>query len=98
MALRVSWDNEAENNLEAITEFILNNWNEKILVSLFKELNESIEQIQKFPESFAESNIKKEIRKCVVNKQISMYYSITKSEIEIRALIDNRQDNNKLKL
>jgi len=98
MALRVSWDNEAENNLEAITEFILNNWNEKILVSFFKELNESIEQIQKFPESFAESNIKKEIRKCVVNKQISMYYSITKSEIEIRALIDNRQDNNKLKL
>lgn len=97
MALKVSWDDEAEKNLEEITNFILDNWNENILAGFLKDLNQAIEQIKKYPLSFPASQIKEGIRKCVINEKISLYYSIKKSEIEIRTLLDNRQDNEKTK-
>jgi addiction module RelE/StbE family toxin len=97
MALKVSWSEEAENNLEEITEYIINNWNDSVLEKFLYKLNKSVNHIQEFPESFPVSLVVDGIRKCVINKQISLFYSVTKSKVEIHSLFDNRQDDEKLK-
>lgn len=98
MALKVIWSEEAENNLNEISECILESWNEKILQEFLGKLNYCIKQIQQFPELFPASLVAYKIRKCVITKQVSLFYIISKSGIEIAALFDNRQSAEKLKL
>ena len=98
MALKIIWSDEAEKNLEEIAEFILQTWNEKILIQFLDKLNKSIHHIKQFPEMFPVSLKEKGVRKCVITKQVSLFYSLSKEEIVIVALFDNRQSDDKLKI
>jgi plasmid stabilization system protein ParE len=61
-------------------------------------LKAKIEQIAKTHRMYEASSKRKAIRRCVINKQVSLYYRMGKEEIEVITIQDNRSNPRKLKL
>jgi hypothetical protein len=57
-------------------------------------LNDFEKIISEYPTLYSESP-KKKIRRAVLSKALSIYYSINKNKITIVAIIDNRWEENK---
>lgn len=60
------------------------------------KLEKAITLISNRPKLFRETNSRKNLRKCVLNKQTSIFYKVTGKSIFIVALFDNRQDPDKV--
>ncbi len=82
--------------LDNLLIFLENEWSAKVKQDFIQRLNKSLHQIQKLPESSPESNKIKGLRKCVVTKQITVFYKYSERTIDIVAIFDNRQDPNSL--
>lgn len=96
MRYKVKWTLLAENDFEAITDYLLKNWDTSILEKFIKITENSIQQISSFPTLFPIIYKKKKIRKCVLTKQNTLYYRIVRTEIQILRIFDTRQDPGKL--
>ena len=88
----------AERKLLKLSEYLLDNWNLKTRDKFIEKLTEKIEQISKQPESCPQSSEFKGLYKCVVTKQTTLYYRISRelNEIEIITIFDTRQNPDKL--
>jgi len=89
----------AEIKLSQLSAYLLENWGQKSHNDFFKKLTKRLNQISFHPESCPISNEFGGIYKCVVTKQITLYYRILKEaeEIEIITIFDSRQYPNSLK-
>ncbi len=62
------------------------------------KFDEIILIILKDPDTFRKSDTKKNIRKCVISKQTTLYYKFNNKEIRLLSLFDTRQNPIKIKL
>ncbi len=97
MALIIKWTVRAKNDYTLILEYLHTNWTKKELQKFTNKTSKVLLQIAEKPEIFPASK-KKNIRKCVLIKQVSIYYRIKKNEIELLTFWDNRRTPKKLKL
>ena len=86
----------AEKKLEKLFEYLIKEWSVKVKKDFVEKLDSSIEIIKSQPEIFPESKKGKNLRKCVVTKQTTIYYRYNSKRINIVTLFDTRQDPNKL--
>lgn len=93
----IKWTFRAKNDYRLILDYLETNWTKKELLKFTTKTSKIIVQISKTPKAFPSSN-KKNIRKCVLIKQVSIYYRIKKNEIELLTFWDNRRKPKKLKL
>ncbi|MCB0748357.1 MAG: type II toxin-antitoxin system RelE/ParE family toxin [Ignavibacteriae bacterium] len=93
---KIIWSNEAFENLKNILEYLEFQWTKKEINNFAKKLDRRINLISEFPFIFPISPIKKSVRRSVLTKQISLYYQINESSVEIITLIDNRSDPDKI--
>lgn len=77
-------------------EYLEKEWPENVKDEFINKLDKSIDQIRKYPESSEESKIKKSVRKFVVTKQTTIFYSFDSNTIKALTLFDNRMDPEKL--
>ncbi len=82
----------AKFKLNKLLHYIEVNWGVNAKEKFLNKLENSVDQLSKFPQSYPASRIKKGIRKSVITPQISLFYRIHKKAIEIITVIDNRQD------
>ena len=61
------------------------------------KLDSFVVLIQKDPGIFPKSEANKKIRKCVISKQTTLYYSFNNQEIRLLSFFDTRQDPTKIK-
>jgi len=89
----------AESKLLKLSEYLLENWNLKTRDKFIEKLTGKIEQISLLPESCPQSSEFKGLYKCVVTKQTTFYYRISRelNEIEIITIFDTRQNPKKLR-
>lgn len=89
----------AERKLLKLSEYLLENWDLKTRDKFISILTEKLQQISTQPESCPKSSDFKNLYKCVVTKQTTLYYRVnyTKKEIEIITVFDTRQNPEKLK-
>lgn len=97
MSHRIKWTFRAKNDYLLILDYLEENWTKKELLKFTAKTSKTIVQISKTPKAFPASK-KRNIRKCVLIKQVSIYYRIKKSEIELLTFWDNRRKPKKLKL
>jgi plasmid stabilization system protein ParE len=97
VALIVKWTARAKTDYTLILEYLHANWTKKELQTFTGKTAKVLFQIAKNPKIFPASK-KKDVRKCVLIKQISIYYRIKKNEIELLSFWDNRRTPKKLKL
>ena len=97
MGLIIKWTLRAKADYIAILEYLDVNWTKKELQKFTNKTNAIIVQIAENPQAFPSSK-RKDIRKCGLIKQVSIYYRIKKNEIELLTFWDNRRKPKKLKL
>jgi plasmid stabilization system protein ParE len=98
MVWKVKFSTRAEKNLIEILKYLKENWSLKTSKDFIAILNKKISNIKTFPYSYKSIEDRKNIRKCTVIKQVSLYYEVRKADIIIITLFDNRQDPDKLNL
>ncbi len=94
---KVKWSDEADRNLNKVIKYLEQNWTEREIKKFMKKLNKHISIIQNQPDSFPKTN-NFNVRRSVVTKQITLYYSISQDTLTIVSVFDNRQDPKKLKI
>ena len=92
----VFWSSEALKNMETIFLYLEENWTQRELRKFAKQLDKQIKLIQRNPFLFEKSERSIDLRRSVLNKQITIYYRIKFSEIQILTLFDSRQNPDKL--
>jgi plasmid stabilization system protein ParE len=94
---KVLWTEEAIENLSKVIKYLEENWTEKEIKKFLTKLNKHISLIQTQPDSFPKAN-NYNVRRSVVTKQTTLYYSISQDTLHIVSIFDNRQNPKKLKI
>lgn len=93
MKRKIFWSEEAENILTDITEYLKDEWSEKSANKFLDSVETKTSLLSDYPEMCETSPSKKDLRRCVITKQVSLLYSFNKQEVNIHTVIDNRQQN-----
>lgn len=89
---KINWSDEALDKLDRILEYIFEEWGINPVLDLQKEIESLIIAIGNNKKLCSDSKIIG-LRKCVLSKQTSLIYKITKSHLEIVTFLDNRSDH-----
>ena len=95
--LKIRWTEEATKNLEGIIVYLETNWTTKELIKFFQKFEKQLIILSNFPEAYSISQKKRRIHRCVLTKNLSIYYKVTNDSIFLLSLFDTRQDPAKLK-
>ncbi|GAA0870882.1 hypothetical protein GCM10009117_00270 [Gangjinia marincola] len=71
----------AEEKLSDVLDYLLNRWSNRVKQEFIRKLDQSVSVIQEHPESFPPSLLIPTLRKCVVTKQISIFYEFDDENI-----------------
>lgn len=97
MPNKINWTLEAEEDFKQILEFLSHNWNNKIALIFIDKVDQNIRRIQHSPKLHAKINKEKQIRKCVITEQNSLFYRIEGNVITLLRIFDTRQNPDTLK-
>ena len=98
MANHLIWNERAANEYDRLFVYLLDEWGENTALRVIFEIDQKIKNIREQPELFPVFIKKKKIRRCVASPQTSVYFKLIHQNIEIIAVIDNRQNPKKRKL
>ena len=87
----------AANKLKQLLNYLEENWSRKVKQDFIKHLDKNLENIQRFPESYEHSYIKRELYRCVVTKQVSIFYQFDDKNINVVSIFDTRMNPARLK-
>ena len=99
MAL-IEWSSEAEQNLNVIFDYLETTWSKREISNFAKKLELNLQLISNFPTAFPYYCKEKNIRRCVLSPQTTIYYSEVpiESKVVIITLFDNRQSPDNLNI
>lgn len=97
MVFSIIFSDRASDELTSVLEYIENEWSLRISNEFTKLFNEKIINIQSNPFLYPPFRNKKNVRRCIISKHVSLYYRIKSDEIQIITLFDNRRDPKSLK-
>jgi len=92
MSFSILWSIESKITINEITAHLEKEWNAEIVNNFLDRVYEVIETISKNPLLYPCMDNEKNIHRCIVVTQVSLYYRIRKSEIDLMVFWDNRQD------
>ncbi len=93
---KIIWSADAVSDYDQNIEYLLDEWGIKETQQFIDEIAEMLNTISKMPELFPLSDYRN-IRKCVVRKQISILYTVKDDKIELVRVWNNKQNPKKLK-
>ncbi|HRN28059.1 MAG TPA: type II toxin-antitoxin system RelE/ParE family toxin [Ignavibacteriaceae bacterium] len=93
---KLKWSLQARNDLKNVINFINDNWSEKEVREFAKKLHKRISLIKTYPSLFPKSLHKQNVRRSVLTKQITIFYSKLNDTINIISVFDVRQDPKKI--
>jgi len=96
MIRTIKLSKRAAKKLDKLLEYLETEWSVKVKQEFIDKLDKSLKLIQKNPDLFPESTMKRDLHKCVLTKQTTIFYRVDKKNINIVTLFDNRQDPKKL--
>lgn len=88
----VIYSNTALENASSIKKYLLNYFSEKEVDHFFSLLQSFETAVISFPKLYPPASKKKNIRRAVLSKPLSVFYRIQNSNIEVLAIFDNRCD------
>ncbi len=97
MALTVRYSLRARQEEIKLLEYILEKFGQKSAKEVYQKIEEVLNIISGMPEIYPASRKQKGLRKCVFNKQTSLYYRIQDNYIEVVSFRANRKSPKKFK-
>lgn len=95
MAYQVRWTQNAVEDLEHLIEFLRKEWSPRSAQAFIEKVFYKIEIIRNLPNIGTRSEKMPDVRRILVTKQTSIYYSLKDGVITILNIFDNRQDPTK---
>lgn len=94
----VIWTPKARRSYFEIIDHLEKTWTEREIRKFISDVDHLLVLIKQNPEIGEESGKRKDVRKCLITKQSSLYYRIKPHRKELQLLLfwDNRQDPEKL--
>ena len=89
---QVVYTNTSLKNATAIKKYLLHKFTQKEVDHFFSLLQSFEAAVVPFPKLYPTTNKKKNIRRAVLSKALSVFYRIENSTIEVLAILDNRCD------
>jgi plasmid stabilization system protein ParE len=89
---KVVWSENSLSELKEIIEYLESNWTGKETSKFFKKLEKTIKQISINPLMFPKTEKKESVRRCVLSKQLTLYYQTDTNYLYIISLFDNRRN------
>lgn len=83
--------------LNALFEYLENEWSEKVKSDFIVKLDRALNLIKSNPESFQKSELVKGLHRCVITSKTTIYYRYNNEFVFIVTLFDNRQNPKKLR-
>lgn len=80
-----------------LLEYIVREFGEKKAKEVFERIEKLLDQISKTPEMYRASSKRKNLRKCFLSKQTSIYYRVHNEHLEIVSFRGNQKDPGKFK-
>ena len=98
MAYKVKWSEKSKDDLIQIIDYLIDNWGRNSAKKFKKTVLQTIDLISTIPTIYPLTEYRENVRRCVVVKQVSMYYQINEDakEIYIVRFYDNRRDPDKI--
>lgn len=95
---KVHWNRLARSDYYQNIDYLLREWSEKDAQEFIDEVDDIEFILKQGNLDFQDTNIK-EIKRCIICKQISLFYRvIDESNIELLRFWNNYQDNKRLKI
>jgi plasmid stabilization system protein ParE len=90
----IEWTSEAEQNLNAVFDYLEENWTQREISNFAIKLESNLQHISEHPTAFPYYSKEKNVRRCVLSSQTTIYYTEVPFEnrIVIITLFDNRRD------
>ena len=98
MTYKIIWTVTARNDYVEIVDYLVGVWGEKSTLNFKNLVNKQLKLISKIPKIYPKTQARENVRRCVVVKQVSMYYLEIEpdKEIIIVCFYDNRKNPDKL--
>ncbi|MGO1752322.1 MAG: type II toxin-antitoxin system RelE/ParE family toxin [Psychroflexus sp.] len=96
MNRKVDISKTAKKKLDKLFDYFIEKWSVNVKNEFVEKLDNCIDIIKQQPEAFPESNKRKGLRRCVVTKQITLYYRFNSKRINLVTIFDTRQKPKKL--
>ncbi len=92
---QVLWTPLAQSSYQEILDFVFEQWSIDVVTQLDDEVQKLLARLEKHQNICPPINENKNIRKCVVSKQTSLFYRIHENTqtIELIAFVDNRANH-----
>ncbi len=98
MSYKVLWTSEAEQTFNQNILYLEYEWTEVVIENFINKAEESISTIKANPLLFPVVSKKKGIHKCLVVKQVSLYYKVVGKNIYLLTFWNNYQNPDRLKV
>ena len=95
MAKTIVWHRKANNEFNAIINYLQINWNKKVTKSFVEKAYQIIEILREYPELGTIENYEKQIRGFVITKHNTLFYRVEGDELILLSFFDNRQNPKK---
>jgi plasmid stabilization system protein ParE len=92
MRYSVEFSPTADEELEAISDYILDEFGLAAQRKFYKKLAKSLALLSSFPQSCPESEVMEGLRKAVVTEYTIMLFAINGDCVQIAAVLDGRRD------
>ena len=93
----VIWSPLAAEDFENVVDYLSIHWDMKVLNSFVDKVENLIKQISLNPYLYPEIHKEVGVRKCVITKHNTIYYSENQEQINILRMYDTRQNPQTLK-
>jgi len=97
MKYEVTISELAQSKIDAIFEYLEQDWSEKVKENFREKLYQQVNFLRENPLMFPISQ-KMGIRKCIITKHNTLYYKISDNEVQIITIHDNRSNPKSLKI
>jgi plasmid stabilization system protein ParE len=97
MALKIQWTKRAAESFDKIVDSIEENWSENSAKTFVKKTEKLLEQIAENPDMCPQIQ-GKNVKRGVITKQTSLFYSVINDVIRIVTFWDNRRYPKRLRL
>lgn len=98
MSREIIWSPAALNDLTDILDYLNFKWSEKVATGFLDILDTCVNQISLNPALFQHSSNEFNVRKCVVTKQNTLYFSDESNTVILLRLYDTRQNPDNFRL
>jgi plasmid stabilization system protein ParE len=97
MQRKIIWSPTAKITFNQILEYLETAWTDREIRNFIERTEQVLNSISSNPSLYSSSS-KKRIHRCVIVKQVSLFYQEGNNDIELLIFWDNRKDPVKLKL